>query len=436
MRRNEIHFDVGPAVPNHPMPSGENGRRRRCRMQHGMGARHSDGDLPARRRDHHSSVLRPTATPPARISRGVDPNREGHRRAWRTGRGDGVENHVSLPIDLQSRRCRIRLCHRAGRTAPAGGFPIIAWAHGTTGFAAPCAPSLFTSSGGGNGPYLVPGLAGFLHAGFAIAAADYQGQGVADGIHPYLVGSSEGRAVLDAARATRRIPGLRTRNTVIIYGHSQGGHAALFAGQMAPDYAPDLHLVGVVAAAPATGLSTLISIVASPVGQGYLPESIPVAYSWSHTYRDLPSTDILTPEGERFAASEVSAGCGPALANVITSQHMTPEVAFRSSAVSNPAVLAHAKLNDPGQVRTAPPMLVLQGTADATVPPALTDGFITTKACPIGDTVDYLHVTGATHGTVVFVAAPTIVQWMTARLTGEPAPTTCGQPGNLGTLSQ
>ena len=320
--------------------------------------------------------------------------------------------------------------------APAGGFPIIAWAHGTTGFAAPCAPSLFTSSGGGNGPYLVPGLAGFLHAGFAIAAADYQGQGVADGIHPYLVGSSEGRAVLDAARATRRIPGLRTRNTVIIYGHSQGGHAALFAGQMAPDYAPDLHLVGVVAAAPATGLSTLISIVASPVGQGYLPESIPVAYSWSRTYRDLPSTDILTPKGERFAASEVSAGCGPALANVITSQHMTPEVAFRSSAVSNPAVLAHAKLNDPGQVRTAPPMLVLQGTADATVPPALTDGFITAKACPIGDTIDYLHVTGATHGTVVFVAAATIVQWMTARLTGKPAPTTCGQPGNLGTLSQ
>ncbi len=322
-----------------------------------------------------------------------------------------------------------------GGPAPAAGFPIIAWAHGTTGFAAPCAPSLFTDAGGGPGPYLLPGLAHYLQAGFAIAAADYQGQGVADGVHPYLVGSSEGRAVLDATRATRRLPGLKTNSTVIIYGHSQGGHAALFAGEMAADYAPDLHVVGVVAAAPATGLSTLISIVGSASGQVFLPFSIPVAYSWTRTYSDLPATDVFTPVGVRFASSKVTAGCGSALSAAITSAHLTPEAVFQSSAATNPVVLAHAKLNDPGQVRTEPPMLVLQGTADATVPPVLTDGFITANACPVGDTVEYLHVAGATHGTVVFVAAPTIVRWMTGRLTGEPAPTTCQQPGDVGILS-
>lgn len=319
--------------------------------------------------------------------------------------------------------------------APTGGFPIVAWAHGTTGFSASCAPSLFTDSGAGKGPYLLPGLLQFLHAGFAVAAADYQGQGVADGVHPYLVGASEGSAVLDATRATRLLPGLRTSNTVIIYGHSQGGHAALFAGEMAPSYAPDLHVVGVVAAAPATGLSTLISIVGSPPGQRFLPFSIPVAYSWTRDYRDLPPDDVFTPEGERVAAATVPTGCGSALSAAITSEHLTPEAVFQSTAGSNPVVLAHAKLNDPGQVRTSPPMLVLQGTADATVPPALTDGFISTKACPIGDIVDYLHVTGATHGTVVFVAAPTIVQWMTARLVGKSAPSTCDLTGDVGTLS-
>ena len=322
-----------------------------------------------------------------------------------------------------------------GSPVPAGGYPVIAWAHGTTGFSATCAPSLFADGGGGTGPYLLPGLDQFLHAGFAVAAADYQGLGVSDDVHPYLLGSSEGQAVLDATRAARDLPNLHTANTVVIYGHSQGGHAALFAGEMAPTYAPDLHVVGVVAAAPATGLSTLISIVGTPLGQDFLPFSIPAAYSWTRAYRDLPVTDVFTPAGERFASSTVITGCLPALAAAITAEKVTPASMFQSSASTNPVLVAHAKLNDPGQVRTSVPVLVVQGTADTTVPPPLTDSFVTTKACPIGDTIDYLRVTGATHSTVVFVAVPAILQWMKGRLVGQPAPATCGQPGSAGHLS-
>ncbi|HZM54458.1 MAG TPA: lipase family protein, partial [Acidimicrobiales bacterium] len=204
-----------------------------------------------------------------------------------------------------------------GSSPPAAGYPVIAWAHGTTGFAAPCAPSLFTNAGGGSGPYLLPGLASYLRAGFVVAAADYQGLGVADGVHPYLLGASEGRAVLDATRASRQLSGLRTANTVVIYGHSQGGHAALFAGEMAPTYAPDLHVVGVVAAAPATGLSTLISIIGTPAGQQFLSFSIPASYSWTQTYNDLPVTDVFTPTGEQFASTEVTKGCLASVANAI-----------------------------------------------------------------------------------------------------------------------
>jgi alpha-beta hydrolase superfamily lysophospholipase len=322
-----------------------------------------------------------------------------------------------------------------GSSPPAAGYPVIAWAHGTTGFAAPCAPSLFTNAGGGSGPYLLPGLASYLRAGFVVAAADYQGLGVADGVHPYLLGASEGRAVLDATRASRQLSGLRTANTVVIYGHSQGGHAALFAGEMAPTYAPDLHVVGVVAAAPATGLSTLISIIGTPAGQQFLSFSIPASYSWTQTYNDLPVTDVFTPTGEQFASTEVTKGCLASVANAISAQHLTPSQVFPASSETNPVVIAHAQANDPGQVRTTVPMLVLQGTKDTTVPPSLTDGFVTSKACPVGDTVQYLHVTGATHGTVVFMGAPSILRWMEGRLSGSPAPTTCGQPGDSVTLN-
>jgi len=321
------------------------------------------------------------------------------------------------------------------RVAPAGGYPIIAWAHGTSGFAAQCAPSLFTDTGGGSGPYLIPGLDRYLKAGYVIAAADYQGLGVADGVHPYLLGASEGMAVLDATRAARQLAGLRTSGTVIIYGHSQGGHAALFAAQMAPSYAPELHVIGVVAAAPATGLSTLIAVIGTPVGSQFMPYSIPTAYSWSQTYRDLPITEIFSAAGARFASTEVTRGCSDQVAAAIAAHHLRPAQVFLPGAGDDPVVVAHARANDPGNVRTLFPMLVVQGTADGTVPPALTDSFVTTKACPIGDTVQYLHVPGATHGTVVFEAAPTIVAWMDARLSGQPAPTTCGRPGDVSTLT-
>ncbi len=319
-----------------------------------------------------------------------------------------------------------------GTTPPPGGFPILSWAHGTTGFAGICAPSLFTSQGG-VGPYLVPGLRDYLDAGFVVAATDYEGLGT-PGIHPYLLGQSEGHGVLDAARAARRLPGVHTSSTVMIYGHSQGGQAALFAGELAPTYAPDLRIAGVVAAAPATGLSTILGVVTTSVGQGILEFTIPVAYAWAKTYRDLPLSDLFTPAGASVAAAVVPQGCLPALISAIGSRHLTAASVFQPGAATNPVVVAHAKLNDPGRTKTDAPMLVVQGTADTTVPPALTDQYVSVMACRIGDTIDYLHVTGATHDTVVNVSVRTIVAWMTVRLTGAPAPSTCGRPGEVATL--
>jgi alpha-beta hydrolase superfamily lysophospholipase len=320
-----------------------------------------------------------------------------------------------------------------GGIAPKGGYPILSWAHGTTGFAGICAPSLFTSQGG-VGPYVLPGLSDYLKAGFVVAATDYEGLGT-PGIHPYLLGASEGRGVLDAARAARRLPGLHTSSTVMIYGHSQGGQAALFAGELAPTYAPDLHIAGVVAAAPATGLSTILRVVTTSVGQSILEFTIPVAYTWARAYHDLPLSDMFTPTGETVAESVVTQGCLPALISAIGTRHLSATSVFVPGAATNPVVTAHAKMNDPGRTETPAPMLIVQGTADTTVPPALTDAYVTQMACPIRDTIDYLHVTGATHGTVVNVSVPTITQWMTARLRGTAAPSTCGRTGDVATLS-
>jgi len=317
--------------------------------------------------------------------------------------------------------------------APRGGFPVIAWAHGTTGVADVCAPSLFNALEG-QGPYLMPDIGAYLRAGDIVAATDYEGLGTT-GIHPYLLGESEGRGVLDAARAALHLPGAHASRTVLVYGHSQGGQAALFAAQLAPRYAPDLHVVGVVAAAPATNLGLIVSVADTPEGGSVLLFELPALYSWARTYRDLPLSDVFTRSGAVLAASLVETGCQNHLVRAVSSGHITPADLYQPGVDTNSDVLAHGRLNDPGRTPTSAPLLVVQGTADTTVPPALTDMFVTTMACPLGDRIDYVHVTGATHGEVVFEAEPVIMSWMAQRLRAAPAPSTCGRPGDVATFT-
>ena len=124
--------------------------------------------------------------------------------------------------------------------APDGGRPILSVAHGTTGIADQCAPSH-------DPPSDVAAHIRYVNAGYLVAFTDYEGLGT-PGRHPYLVGESEGRSVLDAAKAARQLPGADADDQLAIWGHSQGGHAALWAAQLADTWAPELELVGTVAA--------------------------------------------------------------------------------------------------------------------------------------------------------------------------------------------
>ncbi len=306
---------------------------------------------------------------------------------------------------------------------PADGYPVLAWAHGTTGAATKCAPSLFDGLEG-EGPYLVPDLTAYLSAGWLIAATDYQGLGVSSGIHPYLVGASEGQGVLDAATAARHLPHLRASATTLIYGHSQGGQAALFAGELAPTYAPSLHVIGVVAAAPATGLTEIVALIGAIDKPDDLAYFTLIGWTWSQTYPGLPASGIFTPSGAVFAQRIVTNHCDNGLVTALSRK--SSGTLFLASAPSNPALHARALLNDPGRVRTEAPMLIVQGTDDNQVPYPLTDQFVDQTACPLGDVVEYVHYPGASHDQIPFQAVSLIVGWAEDRLEGKSAPSTCG----------
>ncbi len=170
--------------------------------------------------------------------------------------------------------------------APADGRLIVAWAHPTTGIVSKCAPSLarvlFSS---------IQGLHAMLQHNYVVAATDYPGLGTA-GPHPYLVGVSEGRAVLDSVRVARTVPGAGNGKRFAVWGHSQGGQAALFTGILAHRYAPELQLVGVAAASPATELGTLLSDDMDTSGGRNITAM--TLWSWSQVY-DAPMTNAVTP---------------------------------------------------------------------------------------------------------------------------------------------
>src|ERR1700685_998181 len=156
---------------------------------------------------------------------------------------------------------------------PPGGRPIVAWAHPTSGIVPRCAPSLaiFLSQ-------QIQGLRSFVREGYVVTATDYPGLGT-EGPHPYLVGTSEARAVIDSVRVAGQLPGTGDGKKFVVWGHSQGGHAALFTGIIAKTYAPELDLLGVAAAAPASDLATLMNEDIDSVGG----KNITVVKLWAWT---------------------------------------------------------------------------------------------------------------------------------------------------------
>ena len=140
---------------------------------------------------------------------------------------------------------------------PAGGLPVVGYAHGTTGLGDSAAPSQtgFTRLEREH-------IARWLAAGWVVAVTDYEGLST-PGPHPYLNGEAVADDVVDAVRAARQL-GVPTTGSWVVAGFSQGGHAALFVGLMATHYAPELDFRGTVALAPLVHMPLLIGTVTAP----------------------------------------------------------------------------------------------------------------------------------------------------------------------------
>lgn len=296
--------------------------------------------------------------------------------------------------------------------APESGRNIVTVVHGTTGSADACAPSRHPDEAGELG--LVSPL---VEAGYLLAATDYEGMGT-PGIHPYLVGESEGRSGLDAALAVRQLPGADAGERFGIMGYSQGGHAAMWTAELAESWAPELELVGTFAGAPPTEIDLIVG--ARITGAAALFEVLLVNGFVQHYGDALDPAELLSPAGLRYlpAADQLCVG------------ELAGEMAgFAADAYvvdPDPAWMARAAENNAGTRAVASPLLIIHSSADDLVPPVHSQ-IATERLCGLGQVVERRTPDLGGHGPAAVAAYAEARIWVQARFApdGPPPVATC-----------
>jgi pimeloyl-ACP methyl ester carboxylesterase len=315
---------------------------------------------------------------------------------------------------------------------PEGGFPVIAHGHGTTGLADDCALSKYAL----NVRALLPWVAG----GYLVSATDYVGLGT-PGLHPYAVGESEALSMLDGARAALGfcdnaygIVKPRAANRIILEGHSQGGHAALFGHQLWESYAPELDLVGTVAFAPGSESRLLTQHVAKGSSALVTPAAM-IIYSYSEYYPEPLDLQVFLKEpyateigirAEEQCLLGLTLWIGFDVEQVFQSEMITATKAGRWDDLE--PLTTYLDANTPGNFDSDVPALVIQGEDDPYIPPEISVE-LARRMCRHGTPVTLSRYEGVGHTTISSIGRPEALQWMADRLAGIPVLDSCSGLG-------
>ncbi|MGW6781041.1 alpha/beta hydrolase family protein [Brucella pseudogrignonensis] len=297
----------------------------------------------------------------------------------------------------------------------AGLSPVVVWAHGTTGTARGCAPSLapnpvreFTQRGGFERLPIsvgIPYLYAWLQRGYVVVAPDYAGLGT-EGIHHYLVGVDASRDLLNLVRAARTIDPTRVGSDVALMGASQGGQAVLFAGEIAKQYAPDLRITAIAALAPAATLA-----LSSGEGAASFTSGSPLPYLIASGYSDAYhlDTSIFNEIGKTRLIKAMSECVVEFYMDVTKSKQTGMSGGLMDSTSWSTALMR----NNAGTMRSQAPVYIAHGTEDKIIPAESTMTYLE-RAQASGTKVTVQWIKNAGHGDIIDKARSAVVDWIDA----------------------
>jgi pimeloyl-ACP methyl ester carboxylesterase len=325
---------------------------------------------------------------------------------------------ATLPTELASlgtaKRVEYVTTDVFGRTTSATGLVItpttskknrtVAWAHGTTGLADQCAPSANQAV---FWPEARAAIAELLKRGWTVAAPDYAGLGTPQP-HPYLIGYSEARAVIDSVKAARNLDG-KLSNQYVIDGHSQGGQAALFASQLAPTYDGSLVLRGTVGIAPVSNVDLIAPYIPGTPNQGYLVMGLYGLATVDSTFN--PFSVLAAPAQQQTTV--LQSGCLNEILSAYSTLSATDLV--NGGMLPQSVIDRLAQWDNPAQSAPSAPILIVQGTADDAVPYDITAGPLLDELHAYSQPVDFVAIDGATHDGAVFDSVTTVADWIAGK---------------------
>jgi hypothetical protein len=330
--------------------------------------------------------------------------------------------------------------------APAGGWPVVSWAHPTGGTNQKCAPSLDPSTA-------VPNIDALLAKHWEVVATDYQGEANSNilspspGLLPYLVGVSAARNTVDIVRAARHLPAAHASSRYVVWGWSEGGQAAMFALEIAKAYGSGLKLEGVLAMAPPSNFGTEIPYVETTGSDWPLLFLAVGGLHAGYGNTLAPSSAVLTARGQADL-SLLSTRCLNTLAVTLVGQGFSTVFKFpQGGSLSSLPATWHALINqnDPANsanlatTEATVPLVIASGSQDTVVDPATTAS-LANEMCALHSpqNLERWVYAGLGHDVDVSATINDFLAWTADRFAGDPSPGSydpTGSPANRASVS-
>ncbi len=303
-------------------------------------------------------------------------------------------------------------------SAGTGNRPLVSYQPFVNSLGLQCAPSHTLFNGG---LQEAPALNLLLARGWAVAVPDHLGP-----TSSYGAAKLGGRLTLDGIRAVKRFaPAGLADAPVGLAGYSGGGMATAFAAAMAPEYAPELPLVG----AAMGGVPVNIGKLALDLGGAPNPLfglGFAAAMGLEREYPAAMSLDgKLNPAGFELR-NRIANACTDAIINAAANKSFTDYFTggVTIADVTDEQIrILHENSTEiyPGVPRA--PIYQWAGSNDEVNPWLARD--VAGRYCAAGARVLFDIIPGADHGTAIAPGAARAFNYLGDRFAGAPAPSNC-----------